>query len=187
MGEQAAEDILRDREPLTIEFRDPTELTPHPQNVRSHPPEQLREIQRRLRDLGQYKNVVVTPDGTILAGHGVVQAALELGWQQIAVGVFDGTDAEAKLLMLGDNEVGNPLSEVGPRDDEAALLALAAEVQAAYGSLAGTGISEADLKRRREELEAAGPPEDFPEYDENLDVSGIRTVECPECGHEFPV
>jgi hypothetical protein len=31
------------------------------------------------------------------------------------------------------------------------------------------------------------PPDSFPEYDENIDVSGIKTATCPECGHEFPI
>lgn len=83
---------------------DPRTLKPNPENYRGHPQEQIAEIATSLRDLGQFKNVVVRPDGTILAGHGVVQAAIDLGWEQIAVHVFTGTDAEARRLMVADNE-----------------------------------------------------------------------------------
>ena len=58
---------------------DPRTLKPNPENYRGHPQEQIAEIATSLRDLGQFKNVVVRPDGTILAGHGVVQAAIAAG------------------------------------------------------------------------------------------------------------
>jgi len=172
---------LDDRE-LTIEFRDPRSLRPNPENYRTHPPEQIADIARSMRDLGQFKNVVVMPEGTILAGHGVVQAAVDMGWEQIAVHVFDGSEAKARLLMVADNELWREAE-----DDERILASLLKGVQADFGDLAGTGWSEAELDEKLAELAEEEPPEDFPEYDENLDVSGIRMVECPECGHEFAI
>jgi len=159
MGAQAAEDLVPDRaeEDFEVVWRDPKDLVPHPLNIRHHPEAQVQEICERLTTLGQYKTVTLggyKGQEVILTGHGVCEGVLKLGWPRVACRLFEGSDNDGVKLMLGDNEVGNPLSEVGPRDDEAALLALADEVQAAYGSLAGTGISEADLKRRREELEA---------------------------------
>jgi ParB-like chromosome segregation protein Spo0J len=62
---------------MTIEYRDPKTLTPHPQNYRAHPPEQVAEICKSIRAHGQVKNIIVNPEGIILCGHGVVQAAQE--------------------------------------------------------------------------------------------------------------
>ena len=60
-------------------------LTGHPRNYRIHPPDQLLHIKQSLQDHGQYRNVVISQDSTILAGHGVWLAAKELGWQQLSV------------------------------------------------------------------------------------------------------
>ena len=117
---------------------DPRTLKPNPENYRGHPQEQIAEIATSLRDLGQFKNVVVRPDGTILAGHGVVQAAIAEGvpvWGFI----FEGTDAEARRLMVADNELSR-----GAEDDERALHALLNEINRDFGDLAGTGWSDAE-------------------------------------------
>lgn len=138
--------------PLIIEYRDPRELAANPANYRHHPPEQISEIKRSLQDLGQYRNVVCRPDGTLLAGHGVVQAAIDLGWEQIAVHVFAGSEAKARRLMVADNELAR-----GAEDDERALHALLNEIDRDFGDLAGTGWSDAEHEARLAELAA----EDF--------------------------
>ncbi len=59
------------------------ELKPHPRNYKKHPADQLAHLEASLKQYGQFRNVVVARDSTILAGHGVVAAdaaaALELG------------------------------------------------------------------------------------------------------------
>lgn len=172
--------------PLSIEYRDPRALAANPENYRHHPPEQISEIKRSLQDLGQYRNVVCRPDGTLLAGHGVVQAAIDLGWEQIAVHVFTGSEAKARRLMVADNELSR-----GAEDDERALHALLNEINRDFGDLAGTGWSDAEHEAQLKELATEGEVDpnsvEFPEYDEDLDVSNIKTATCPECGHEFPL
>ena len=135
--------------PLTIEFRDPRTLQANEANYRHHPREQIADIQRSLRDLGQYRNVVVREDGVLLAGHGVVQAACEMGWTEIAVHVFRGTEAQARLLMVVDNEVSR-----GAEDDERALHALLNEINRDFGDLQGTGWTDAEHEARLAELAA---------------------------------
>ena len=58
------------------------DLTPHPQNYRDHPQDQIAHIVRSIEEHGFYRNVVVAKDNTILAGHGVVQAAQQLGMKK---------------------------------------------------------------------------------------------------------
>jgi hypothetical protein len=75
-------------EVLRIEMRPVANLTAHPANYRRHPEHQLAILRESLRVHGQQKPVVVTPDGTILAGHGLVQAAKLEGWERIACHVY---------------------------------------------------------------------------------------------------
>lgn len=50
-------------------------LRPHPRNYKVHPPDQVAHIAASLDEFGFYRDVVVADDYTILAGHGVVDAA----------------------------------------------------------------------------------------------------------------
>jgi len=95
---------------------DPKTLTPHPRNYRKHPMSQLRHIIDSIQTNGFYRNVVVAKDLTILAGHGVVDAAIHMGLQKIPVITMDiePNDPRAIKLLTGDNEISN-LSEVNDR------------------------------------------------------------------------
>jgi len=83
------------------------ELKPHPRNYRRHPADQLAHIEASIKQHGFYRNVVVARDGTILAGHGVVEAARKLGLAQIPVIRLPiPPDSPAALKVLtGDNEI----------------------------------------------------------------------------------
>jgi ParB-like chromosome segregation protein Spo0J len=76
----------------------------NPENYRSHPQEQQAVLQESLRRFGVFRNVVARPDGTILAGHGILAAAQAEGLTEFPCVIFDGSDAEARALMVADNE-----------------------------------------------------------------------------------
>ena len=72
-----------------------------------------------LRRSGQYKPIVVNrghqtdrPD-EVLAGNHTLQAAIELGWQKIAVCYVDVDDEQASEIVLKDNR----LHDLGTYDD----------------------------------------------------------------------
>jgi len=69
----------------TVELVAPEALRPHPRNYRHHPVGQLEHLVASLERHGVYRNVATARDGTMLAGHGGVAAALELGLAQIPV------------------------------------------------------------------------------------------------------
>jgi ParB-like chromosome segregation protein Spo0J len=151
---------------------------PNPENAREHPPAQVADIGTSLEEFSQYRNVVARQDGTLLAGHGVVQAALAVGMKELAVHVFEGTDEQARKLMVADNG----LSRMAV-DDQAALAALLEQIAADSG-LAGTGFDEDALAKLVAEMTIVpgAIPEDFKEYDpENMDFEH----ECPKCGYEW--
>lgn len=120
------------------------DLKPHPRNYQTHPEFQIRHIKKSIQDHGFYRNVVVAKDLTILAGHGVVEAATSLGINQIPVHIVDVEPDEPKALQIltGDNEINN-LAVVNDR----LLTELLKEIvsQSDLEGLAGTGFDEAQL------------------------------------------
>ena len=88
---------------------DPKILKHHPRNYQQHPELQLRHIIKSIETHGFYRNVVTAKDNTILAGHGVIEAALRMGITQVPVIKMDidPDDPRALKLLTGDNEIGN--------------------------------------------------------------------------------
>jgi len=143
---------------IAAEPRELASLRPHPRNYRRHPEHQLAILRESLRVHGQQKPVVITPDGTILAGHGLVEAARLEGWQDIDCHVYDGPYPEAFLAI--DNRASD-LAE----DDEAALAALLRDLDA-QEQLSAAGWGEDDLKELLLRLDA----EDKQGRDETFDA-----------------
>lgn len=113
-------------------------LKAHPKNYQKHPKEQIKHLKESIRKNGFYRNVVVARDFTILAGHGVVQAAKELGKKQIPVIklAIEPDSPEAMRVLTGDNEI-HRLAQV----DESALTDLLKSLTGMKGvSLLGTGL-----------------------------------------------
>ncbi len=74
-----------------------------PANARKHDEKNLAAIKGSLSAFGQQKPIVVSEDGTVIAGNGTLEAARALGWDDIAVAVsgLEGTDRTA--FALADN------------------------------------------------------------------------------------
>jgi len=144
------------------------DLRPHPGNYRTHPPEQIAHLAASLSAHGVYRNVVAARDGTLLAGHGVVEAARSLGIDAIPVRRLDldPSDPRALAILAGDNTVARLAA-----DDDAALAALLDGIRAEdRARLLGTGYEEAAVDELLARLAAdAGPtpgltdPDDVPE------------------------
>ena len=111
----------------------------NPENYRAHPEEQLDVLEQSLERFGVFRNVVARPDGTILAGHGILRAAQRRGLTEFPTVVFDGSDAEARALMVADNEQSRLA-----QDDEAQLGALLSGLSD-EGLLAVTGHDDDSL------------------------------------------
>jgi len=111
------------------------DLIPHPRNYVIHPEEQLVHIQQSLRDHGVYRNIIISQDNYILAGHGVVSAALGLGMTEIAVyrAPVAHDHPHALMILTGDNELRH-LAEKNDRE----LSELLKEINDEQG-LMGTG------------------------------------------------
>lgn len=118
-------------------------LRPHPRNYRTHPDDQLAHIIRSIELHGQYRNIVIARDHTILAGHGVALAAGRLGLTDVAVIRLDidPEDTAALQVLAGDNEISN-LAEV----DDRVLTELLRELAAVdVDNLLSTGFDSQQL------------------------------------------
>jgi len=78
-------------------------LRPDPQNVRRHDDRNLEAVRRSLASFGQQKPIVALRDGTVIAGNATLQAARDLGWEQIAVAWSDLDPVQAKAYAIADN------------------------------------------------------------------------------------
>lgn len=106
-------------------------LLNHPENYREHPPEQIAKIRASLREFGQPRSIVVQDNGdgsyTIVAGHGVTQAAKLEGWTEIRADVIpaDWAPEKVKAYLVADNQL-NKLAE----DDNVQLASILEEARA---------------------------------------------------------
>lgn len=123
--------------PFRPERVDITDLKPHPRNYKTHPDDQIDHVVQSIQQYGVYQNIIIARDGTILAGHGLVQAAQRMGITSLyAVRInIDPDDPKALKLMVADNEVAH-LSKI----DDRALSELLRDVKESdvFGLL-GTG------------------------------------------------
>lgn len=80
---------------------------PHPRNYNKHPATQVERIALSLRKFGQVRSVVVWRN-YFLAGHGVREAALSLGWDSLRADVLpaDYPEELALAYVAADNELG---------------------------------------------------------------------------------
>ena len=150
------------------------ELRPHPRNYRSHPDDELDHIEASIRQHGIYKNVVIAADGTILAGHGVVQAAKErCGMTTIPVRRLPiaPDSPEAIAILTGDNEIGR-LAEI----DDRMLTELLKETKDATDSLLGTGFDETMLAAL---VLATRPAHEIPDINAAAEYVGETGWESP--------
>ena len=128
------------RRPHKIEQVDPATLKPHPRNYATHPEDQLDHLVASIREHGFYRNVVIARDGTILAGHGAVEAAQRCNLRKIPVVRLNIAPGSARALkvLTGDNEIRH-LIEV----DDRALTELLREIhETDDGDLLGTGYDD---------------------------------------------
>src|SRR5258708_39625917 len=91
---------------MEIGYRAPAELRLDPRNPRVHSPRQIRQIARSIQAFGFNVPILVDSDLQVIAGHGRVLAARQLGLQQRpTIRLEHLTDAQAKAFMIADNRL----------------------------------------------------------------------------------
>tara|TARA_B110001454_G_scaffold187358_1_gene184695 strand:+ start:1663 stop:2199 length:537 start_codon:yes stop_codon:yes gene_type:complete len=96
-------------------------LRPHDRNARTHSKRQIEQIADSIRRFGFTNPVLVDAEDRIIAGHGRVAAAKELGLTRVPVIAIEGmSEAERRAYILADNR----LAELAGWDDDLLRLEL---------------------------------------------------------------
>ncbi len=91
---------------LSITYRPVGSLTPDPRNARSHPKRQLEQIQASIRAFGFTNPILIDEKNFVIAGHGRLLAAKELGLAEVPTIMLSGlSDAQKRGLRLADNKI----------------------------------------------------------------------------------
>ena len=81
-------------------------LKPYERNARTHSAEQVAQIAASIVEFGFTNPILVDSSDGIIAGHGRLQAALELGLSTVPVVVFDHlSDRQRRAYILADNQL----------------------------------------------------------------------------------
>lgn len=91
---------------LRLEMWSVARLIPSARNARTHSRAQITEIASSIQAFGFSNPVLIGVDGDIIAGHGRLAAARQLGMTEIPAIVLSGlTEVQRRQLMLADNRL----------------------------------------------------------------------------------
>ena len=92
--------------PLAIVYRPLGTLAPHPRNARMHSKRQIEQIIASIRAFGFTNPILTDENGGLIAGHGRLRAAKEMGLAQVPVIELAGlSEPEKRALRLADNKI----------------------------------------------------------------------------------
>jgi ParB-like chromosome segregation protein Spo0J len=100
---------------LKIVYRRIEELKPDPANARRHNKKQIRQIANSIETFGFNVPILIDRDGNVIAGHGRLLAARELGMTEVPTLCLDHlTPAQVRAFTIADNRLtDSPLEEGG--------------------------------------------------------------------------
>jgi DNA modification methylase len=92
--------------PLTVVYRPTDSLVPDPRNARTHPRKQVAQIVASIRAFGFTNPILADPEGKLIAGHGRLLAAKDMGLAEVPVIALAGlSDEQKRALRLADNKI----------------------------------------------------------------------------------
>ena len=125
-----------------VERRSVESLVPYASNSRTHSAEQIDQIAASITEWGWTVPVLVDEAGVLIAGHGRIMAAKQLGIETVPVMVAEGwSDAQKHAYVIADNK----LALNAGWDDEVLKAELEALSEADFDlGLTGFGLEELD-------------------------------------------
>jgi ParB-like chromosome segregation protein Spo0J len=159
-----------------IVFMPVAELQGYKQNARQHGEDQIAALMKSIKSFGFTAPVMISDEGTIIAGHGRVEAARRLHYSTVpCIRLSNLTEAQQKAYVIADNQ----LASMATWDWDM----LAAEID----NLKDQDFDISTLGFTKEQLdEMLGSPDEIPEIaDEKVEKPDKDTAICPKCHHEF--
>ena len=91
---------------IKLEQREVASLIPFARNARTHSEAQIAQIAASIREFGWTNPLLIDGEDGIIAGHGRLSAARQLGLAQVPVIVLDHlTEAQKRALVIADNNL----------------------------------------------------------------------------------
>lgn len=91
---------------LAVVQREISLLKPHPTNARTHPRRQLDQLKGSIREFEFVNPILVDENNVVIAGHGRLQAARELGMTDVPVIQLGHlSQSQVRALRLADNKI----------------------------------------------------------------------------------
>ena len=149
-------------------------LKPFTKNPKIHPDHQLKKIEKSITEFGWTNPILATKDNMIVAGHARLEAAKRLNIAEVPVIFLDLPYEKAVAYVLADNR----LAELAETDTEQLANLLNEIWEFPDFDFELTGYDESFLQTPK--FDPVGEEEQG-----KLDELQLKTVTCPECGHEF--
>ncbi|MFY0637278.1 site-specific DNA-methyltransferase [Maricaulis maris] len=145
---------------LKVVYRRVDDLTAYERNARTHSTKQINQIAASIGRFGFVNPVLVDGTGTLIAGHGRVQAARQIGMKEVpTVALEHLSDAERRALVIADNR----LAELAGWDEDVLRLELSdLETLELDFELEVTGFDTGDLDK------LLADPGDAPDSDDRI-------------------
>jgi hypothetical protein len=153
----------------------PEQLLANPFNWRVHPKAQQDAMTSVLREVGWVQNVIVNQNtGHVVDGHMRAAVAISNSEKEVPVVYVDLTEDEEKTILSVLDPIGAMATTDKERLDE--LLQDVALSDEALSNLIEQ-VATKDFSR----LADPDAPEDFDEFDENIDIE----YTCPKCHYAW--
>lgn len=158
-----------------VTMRAVNDLLPYANNARTHTDEQVAQVAASIKEFG-WTNPLIIHNNTVVAGHARLAAARKLGMDEVPViDRSDMSEAQWKAYVLADNR----LAQSAGWDE--GLLRIELEglnsLDFPLDVIGFDGLEIDDLLN--------GPDFEPSDGDSQGELDAAKTVECPECGHEF--
>jgi len=161
-------------------------LKPYERNARTHSKKQIQQLRDSFRSFGQVWPILVREDGTIIAGHGRLEAAKAEGLTEVRVILASGwSEEQCRAFGILDNRValnsewneallGVELAELGALGIDPALMGFDLDEAAALTGMGGqAGLTDPD--------EAPEPPVTPVSIVGDLWALGAHRLLCGDC------
>ncbi len=91
---------------MEIEKINIDEVKPYENNAKLHPPEQIEQIKKSIKEFGNNDPIAIDENNIIIEGHGRYQALKELGFKEIEViKLIHLNEQQKKAYILAHNKL----------------------------------------------------------------------------------
>ena len=165
------------QEKLAVEYLGVADLKPFEENPNDHPADQVDMIARSIEEFGWTIPVLVDAENNVVAGHGRLMAAAQLGITEVPVIRRESwTDDQVEAYRIADNRI--------PEYSRWNFGKLAGQLEGLNKrgfDIQVTGFTVKDLESFQMPKDMLSEQDDQASPDEVKD----KTIKCPECGHAF--